>query len=293
MTMKEMLKSILKREGFDLVDVGNWLVARKGNVRINMGFLTGGKIDLDEINELEGKKVIVPMDDLSYDETKDVTVLDRKKLYEDFTRVLFGEEDFTSSIFYQLIGAEDSWEDVKVERFGDHEEEIIKPVMTFDDVVELSKKTVGGFRYVLELVPHFIFQYSYELRGEEGSLENSGLISVNALTKKCEIWRRNFETVSMLDHETKKIEPRLGEAEASELARMHAVDKSTMVVEDVTEKEHTVVIEKKRVGPEANEMSVKLEGLYYLPIWCVEGTNGVMIVNAAAGKIIEEDYYVR
>jgi hypothetical protein len=28
-----------------------------------------------------------------------------------------------------------------------------------------------------------------------------------------------------------------------------------------------------------------------VPIWCVEGSHGVMLIDAAARKVISEDYY--
>jgi hypothetical protein len=31
--------------------------------------------------------------------------------------------------------------------------------------------------------------------------------------------------------------------------------------------------------------------VFYIPIWCVEGIHGIMIVNAGTGKIVSEDYY--
>jgi len=36
---------------------------------------------------------------------------------------------------------------------------------------------------------------------------------------------------------------------------------------------------------------LRRKGLVYLPIWTVEGSNGVMLVNAVTGKIIKEDFY--
>jgi len=291
--MKDILRRILKARGYELEDTGNWLVAKKDGMRINIGFLSRDMLDKKELESLKGKKIVVPLDDYSFDDVKDIVVLNKKELGDEFAQILLGEMDFSSANIYKLLADDKTWDDITVQRMGDYGESIIKPVMTFKDVMELSKKTVEGFRYILELVPHYLFRFSCELNLEDEQIKKSGLISVNALTKKCEIWNRDFETISMLEHAHKKLEPKLGEKEALALAKRCALEKSTTVVERVKEKEHTVVMEDKRIGPKDDELTVEGEGLLYLPIWCVEGTNGVMIVDAAAGKIIEEDYYVK
>ena len=291
--MKGMIKSILKREGFELADIGHWLVAKKGDMKINIGFLNKDAPVEKETELLDGKKIVIPLDGQSYGDLKDVQVVDRTELYEDFVSVLFGENDFTSSVFYELMGADETWDDFRVERVGDHEESIIKPVMTFEDVVELSKKTVKGFRFVLELVPHYVFHYGFDLKSEGEPIRKSGEIGVNGLTRKCDLWKQNFETVSTLERTHKRMEPKINEGDALELARTFILEKFTFATEKVVEKEHTVVIESMKTGPGEDDLEVELEGMFYLPIWCIEGTNGVMIVNAAAGKIIEEDYYVK
>jgi hypothetical protein len=291
--MRDVLRSILETKGYELEDNGNWLVASKDDTILNIGFLTKKTFDKKELDGLEGIKIIIPMDGSSFENVKDVPVLNKNELSEDFARVMFGEKDFESSIFYKVISSDGPWEAITVDRVAESGESIIKPFMSYEDVVELSKKTIKGFRYVLELVPHYLFQFNCVLRPESESIKKSGFISVNALTNKCETWEHNFETVEALDRAHTKLEPKLSEEEALELARTYAIEKSTMQIESIKEKEHTVVTEKKTIKPEDDDLEIDGKGLHYLPIWCVEGTNGVMIVNAAKGKIIEEDYYVK
>ena len=50
-------------------------------------------------------------------------------------------------------------------------------------------------------------------------------------------------------------------------------------------------MERKVLSPRSEDIVLRGVGLYYLPIWCVEGVHGVMIINAGTGKIISEDYY--
>jgi hypothetical protein len=292
--MREIVRSILETKGYELSNIGNWLVASKDETIINVGFFSRAALNQGELDSLKGKKVLITSDDPeNFKGLNDLVVLSQGELYEDFTKVLFGEKDFESSIFYEHVSGDEHWEDVTVSRVNESGESIIKPFMTFLDIVELSKKTVKGFRYVLELAPHYLFQFSCVLKQNDDSMEKEGLISVNALTGKCEIWKQNFETIDTIDRAHKKLEPKVSEKDAIELARKYAIETSTMVVESIREKEHTVVTEKKTIQPRADELEIESQGLFYLPIWCIEGTNGVMIVDAAAGKIIEEDYYVK
>jgi len=292
--MRDVLRSILESKGYELEDIGNWLVATKDDTKINIGFLSSETLNRAELEDLDGKKIIIPTDSKSsFNDVDDVVVVDKNEISEDFARVLFGEKDFESSIFYKIIHSEEVKPDITVDPLSAPGERIIKPFMSYDDIVELSKKTVKGFKYVLELVPHYLFEYNCVLKPENEDIERSGLISVNALTEKCDIWEQNFETVSTLSHAHTKLEPKVAEEDALGLARACALEKSTMQVESIKEKEHTVVTEKKVIRPNDEDLIIESKGLFYLPIWCVEGTNGVMIVDATAGKIIEEDYYVK
>ena len=292
--MKEIVVSILRKSGYELEERGDWLVAKKNGTRVNIGFISKGAHPKSELEGLEGKKVIVAMDGAGgFEGIDDAVVIGREELYEDFASVLFGEKDFESSSFYRMISSEERWEGLEVERKDDFSESIIRPFIAFEDVVELSKKNIKGFRYVLELVPHYIFHFHAEAKDGDGLESRSGLISVNALTGKSELWTLSFETVNAIDQAHKKLEPKLAERDALQLARKLAIESSKTVVESRVEREHAVVMERKVIMPRDDQLALEPKGLFYLPIWCVEGTNGVMIVNAAAGKIIEEDFYVK
>jgi hypothetical protein len=62
-------------------------------------------------------------------------------------------------------------------------------------------------------------------------------------------------------------------------------------MEFVNDQEHVTVKERKKVAPAREEIQLTPLGLYYLPVWCVEGVHGVMLINAGTGKIVSEDYY--
>ena len=45
------------------------------------------------------------------------------------------------------------------------------------------------------------------------------------------------------------------------------------------------------MSPKEDAIEINRRGLIYLPVWCVEGSNGVMIINATTGKVVKEDTY--
>jgi hypothetical protein len=59
----------------------------------------------------------------------------------------------------------------------------------------------------------------------------------------------------------------------------------------VRENGQVTMTERVTVHPRLDLGSVKPLGIYYVPIWCVEGTKGVMILNASTGKVLSEDYF--
>ena len=289
--MRNLLKSVLRSNGFEIEDSGDWLLAKKKDLRYYVGFFTRATLDARKVRELPGKKIIISLDDEGFEHVKekDVLFLSWKSLEEEFGRVLSGEMDISATAFYKIINPGDDL--VTVERLGTEGETIIRPAMGLEDIRELGRKTVGGFRYTLELVPHYIFSFDCELVLDTDRVRKSGLVGVNAITRKADLWKQNYETVASLNHAHKKLEPVARESEAFAIAKRFATEKSAMEFERVEEKEHAVVIEKKKVKPKEEQMRMEKKGLVYLPVWGVEGTNGVMIVNAASGKIIEEEYY--
>ncbi|MFP4546419.1 MAG: hypothetical protein ACLFPN_06180, partial [Methanomassiliicoccales archaeon] len=88
-----------------------------------------------------------------------------------------------------------------------------------------------------------------------------------------------------------RMEPMIDSEEASRLVREEVVRVHTYERELIREEGHATVMERKTLSPSSEEVSLRPEGIFYLPIWCVEGVHGVMIINAGTGKIISEDYY--
>jgi hypothetical protein len=71
-----------------------------------------------------------------------------------------------------------------------------------------------------------------------------------------------------------------------EILRLHTSER-----EMVSDEGSVTVTERKKVVPKLENIELVSQGIYYLPIWCVEGVHGVLIINAGSGKIVKEDYY--
>ncbi len=72
----------------------------------------------------------------------------------------------------------------------------------------------------------------------------------------------------------------------NEIMRVNSYDK-----ELIREEGHVTVTEKRKISPKQDEIILQDKGVFYQPIWCVEGVHGVLIINAGTGKIVSEDYY--
>lgn len=172
-------------------------------------------------------------------------------------------------------------------------EVIMKPQITMSDVSEISKKIVQGFRFDLELIPYYVFDYSCELvvEGKPTPQINQGTLAINGLTNNAESWDFDFETVADMEATHTKLEPRFDEEKAFETAKESAIALNTREIQTVDDRGAVTIYEKKKVRPKEGAIDIRRRGLIYLPVWCVEGSNGVMIINATTGKIIKEDIY--
>ena len=172
---------------------------------------------------------------------------------------------------------------VIVESSEEKAEKIVRPNISLEDVKYLARHEVQGYKYDLELVPHYLFHYVLSL--DKGK-QKAGIAAVNALTSHVEIWRWGFELVDSISLPHSKREPKIDYEKAKQLAQDLVAKEYKSHTETVKDFGHSEIIERKR--PQKEPMVLEPKGLVYLPVWCVEGTRGAMIVNSSSGKIISE-----
>lgn len=172
---------------------------------------------------------------------------------------------------------------VIIESADEQAERIVKPNFGLEDVKYLARHEIQGNRFDLELVPHYLFHYVLNLGDGK---QKAGIAAVNALTSHVETWRWGFELVDSIDVPHSKREPKIDYEKALQLAQDMVTKEHKSHTETVKDFGHSEIIERKK--PEGEPISLEPKGLVYLPVWCVEGPGGAMIVNSSSGKLISE-----
>jgi hypothetical protein len=169
---------------------------------------------------------------------------------------------------------------------------VVKMRLTLDDVKEISNKTVMGFKHDLELVPHYLFEYICIFEGKESEeRKNRGLIAVNAFTGKYSAWDSEPEFTDEISGGHVQLEPKIDEPAAKSVAMQGIIETNREYDEVIVERDHATIIEKAVFAPKEENIVLEKRGLVMVPVWCVEGSHGVMILDGTTGKIISEDYY--
>jgi hypothetical protein len=169
---------------------------------------------------------------------------------------------------------------------------IIKPIVSKDDASSMASKIVRGFRFNLELVPYYIFDFTCKFDIDDNDEnETYGMLGINGLTSNVEEWPTKRETVRYLDEKHTKLEVKFPYDKALTIAQQAVINLNTKMIETREEHESTVIFEKKKLEPKPDAIILNSRGIHYLPVWCIEGSNGLMIIDAASNKIIKEEIF--
>lgn len=306
-SLRVLVTDILRERDFKVTEQDVYLLARKGDVEVAVCLIGAGEerllpAFLDKYKRFKGKRLVVsmvPVPEIPPDKLDpNLVIWDREALEHEIGRThlekMLGDRDhglvdelvaddypkmMTQADLSRLDGAEVG-------------ERIIRPTIDSRDVKEIGMRTVGGYRQRLELVPYYVMDYTCPLySGREVVGEEGGRLAVNALTKKVEPWSDNLEVVYSLEAGHRKAEPAFGRDLAEELARKEVLRLHTVEREVVRDEGHVTMTERRKVAPRPDDIHLDGKGIFYLPVWCVEGIHGVMIINAGTGKIVSEDFY--
>ncbi len=204
---------------------------------------------------------------------------------------LLGEED----VEVEELEAEDE-DTIPIfleEIAGEGEERIIKPTLSLEEASAIARNYVRGFHQELILLPYFIYEFSLELL-IEGTLNTKpvkGLLAINAINKKHELWKKGYETTTSIEMEHRKMEPTIGVEESKSIAENIIEEEFSKEEEVKIEGENVTIIEKRKTRPKKGSVKLNFIGLYYLPVWVIEGKGGMVIINAASGEIIKGNLY--
>jgi hypothetical protein len=306
-SLRAVISEILQSRDFQVSDRDGFLAGKRKEVEV-VFLLMVDRDDkafsdfMERFKEFKGKRVIatlLPLPDTLLSKVDERTfVWDRQAIEHEIGRVhiekIVGERDhglmdeFGEDDYPKMVTAEDL-EKAADQDFG---EKIVKPIVDVEDVKQIAAQTVAGFRHRLELVPHYVFSYKAPLYIDENKLGiETGLLAVNGLTHKVDSWPADLDIVFSLEVTHKRLEPLIDTEEARNLVMQEVVKRHTFERDIVKEENHVTMTEKKTVSPKSDSIELTDMGIFYLPIWCIEGVKGVMILNASTGKIISEDYY--
>lgn len=283
--IRQLIAKLLRSTGCSVSLEGDVLTASRGDARLTFGFPSENSLQdvLDQIAGKGGQGVLVPLLDKSV-EVPGIIVLDREGLENDVMQVLLGKKKTRETVLGDMV----------TDCLGDMDEipeAMVRPTLEKEDVVEIGSKMVDGFNYILDLVPYFVFEYTSLVEYDGEVHESKGTIGVNALTESPEIWDHDMERMDGIEYFDRKREPKTDEVEAFQIAQRKAIELGTVVRESVKEREDATIEQKKSVKPKKEDVQLEGLGLVYLPIWCVEGSKGSIIINASTGKILKEDLY--
>ncbi|QLH74846.1 MAG: hypothetical protein HPY73_04930 [Methanomassiliicoccales archaeon] len=306
-SLKALVYDIMHSRDFGVVERDGLIHCKKGDVEVVffiMEMPDERKLDefVSRTKGLAGRKVIATLSRLPEGFMNKVPsgiiVWDREAIEHEIGRVhierIVGNreaglvDEFVADDYPRTVSAED------LDKFDVLEvgERIVKPIVNVDAAKEIGARTVEGFRFRLELVPHYLFRYACALYIDHHRLGmQEGTLAINALTNETVEWPENMELVLTIDQSHQRLEPRIDIDESKAFALDEIMARHTAERDVVRESGNVTVTERKKVSPKRDEIVLESLGIHYLPVWCVEGVKGVMVLNAGTGKIISEDYY--
>lgn len=303
-TLKEHIAHILRSRDFEVEDRAGYVYGRREDVSVVV--MAANELSMTEVQEFlkdvegfPGRKVVVSLrraDEalLSYLQSNGVHYWGREEVEHELGNLQLEtvsegrgrsllDEVISDEFPQRLIEPPEQSIPVIVESAEERAERIVKPNFLLEDVKYLASHEIDGYRFELELVPHYLFHYVLSL--DDGK-QRAGIAAVNALTNHVETWRWGFELVDSIDIPHSKREPKIDYERARQLAEEMVEKEQRGLSETVRDFGHSEIIERK--GPKPGSVLIEPKGLVYLPVWCVEGRKGAMIVNSSSGKIISE-----
>jgi hypothetical protein len=306
-TLRGIVGSILVKYGYEPLVRDGIIEAELNGKRINVAFLeSDSSYDdvADRLSKREGALILASLVDVDENLRKDaegrgIALWDRHSIEEEIGAAVVTRMEAEKGGLFQMLAVRSGTATVAevalplMVEDGDAAEKILKPTISLEHVKEISAKTTGGYKFELELVPYYFYEYFciMKISGIESPDKRTGNIGVNALTGLAQPWDPLPEVVTDLGEPHVRLEPKVQPADADQSAMKKVVSMHTEEVERVTEKGHARIYDKIVVKPGSGDVTLTPKGLLYVPMWCVEGLHGVMVLNAVTAKVVSEEYY--
>ena len=284
-----LLEEYLEYEGYKIVE------SEKGRTVVDTGeeklvLIIAGPVvhedDLLKLEETSEKSILITTEELPAETREsipeDTLVWDRDVLIEKLGDMVL-EKSMLEGIEEGVEGIKGPEKKFEFDIEHETKEGVLEPIIDFEDVSELGEKLVGGFKYRLEVVPHYVFEYEIKNKNKE-----EGKVYLNAVSGKLNFWERPFKIISELKRSHVKLEPNIPEDKSEEMTLKSLKERFTEIKEKRWEENGATIVEKSQEGPSAEDIELTHKGMVYVPMWAVEGTDGIVVINAARGKVERE-----
>ncbi|MBI5000743.1 MAG: hypothetical protein HZB92_04350 [Euryarchaeota archaeon] len=305
---------VLQRYGFEVSARDGLIEGTKDGATVTVGVFQGAAKEdvgrfIEAVRERDGGKIAAFLDDVTQEtrerlEKRSITVWDKAAIEEELGRAIVSHVDGSEGSIFEALSSPDinaaaepanggAKLPLLVESGGAEREMIMRPILGAEHAKEIGDKTISGFRQHMELVPFFFYEYLcvVRIKGVESMDKRAGTIGVNGLTGEASAWGAIGDVVTDVQDAHVRLEPKIDAQGAERAALVRAAELNTENVELLTEKEHSTVVERVVVRPDRGDITLSPKGLVFVPMWCIEGLRGVMILNAATGKVVSEEFY--
>lgn len=148
----------------------------------------------------------------------------------------------------------------------------------------------------LRLIPFEVFSYEADVLvdGRLDAETKRGRVGVDAWMKRAQVWDHGTETAP-LDAGGAEVEPlkvRLDREEARRIVLSHLEELVGREITEEQEGDDWSVVVKRRVRLAEEDVRIRYDGTYWLPVWRLSGAEGAVEIDAAGGQVLEEEILV-
>jgi hypothetical protein len=313
-SLYDLIHRMFHYYGFDLkgdLEEG-YLLAYKGSLKIAIG-MKKQYVDQEDIkffadiiaNEGADRGIFLAIANFSAEAEKmagkyKIVLWSREYFEAEIGRVVLNEaegikREHGEELFEQILGffdSEDEEETPIVTLEATDQELVLVPVIGMEAASNIGGKRVKHpFKFDLQLVPFYIFDYHCEVVGKSHQKPKKmmGTIGVNGLTGDAERWIRKVDARATIEAPHSKLEPKISQEDSETSATDLAIRINTRMVQSTDRKPHVTVYEQKFVKPNPDAIELDFKGLYYVPMWCIVGTNGLVVIDATSGEVLREE----
>lgn len=139
----------------------------------------------------------------------------------------------------------------------------------------------------LELLPFRVYRYHAQLEGDGHSREEEGRVWVSTQSGAV-VHAPSGDRVDEPEIAHERFQGALNSAQTEKAAREHLLDTLERRDEIRQDYSESAVIERVRLAPDPETLTVEALGKAHAPRWRIQGRNGTVFVDAVTGKLVTE-----